>query len=152
MALRKSEVAVLVDLGMIPMVESDGRTMAFSNRSLYNGATIGLQEYPIVRVFDWIGKVFSHYLNDEVFRNWDAKTKSEIERTLHDFLSENKGPGELIESYSQLHVDQDPKTKDITVHVAMKPTSSAIWYVFKVKGHRSSECEVGYSHYLTIKD
>ena len=55
--LRKSEIAALIDQGVIPMVEEDGRTMAFSNRSLYNGGTIGLQEYPIVRVFDWIGKV-----------------------------------------------------------------------------------------------
>ena len=48
--LRKSEIAALIDQGVIPMVEEDGRTMAFSNRSLYNGATLGLQEYPIVRV------------------------------------------------------------------------------------------------------
>ena len=40
--LRKSEIAALIDQGVIPMVEEDGRTMAFSNRSLYNGATIGL--------------------------------------------------------------------------------------------------------------
>ena len=32
--LRKSEIAALIDQGVIPMVEEDGRTMAFSNRSL----------------------------------------------------------------------------------------------------------------------
>jgi len=73
--LRKSEIAALIDQGVIPMVEEDGRTMAFSNRSLYNGATIGLQEYPIVRVFDWIGKVFQNFFNDEAFINWNSQVK-----------------------------------------------------------------------------
>ena len=36
MDLRKSEIASIIDMGVIPMVEEDGRTMAFSNRSLHN--------------------------------------------------------------------------------------------------------------------
>ena len=86
--LRKSEIAALIDQGVIPMVEEDGRTMAFSNRSLYNGATIGLQEYPIVRVFDWIGKVFQNFFNDEAFTNWNSQVKGELQQAIHDFLSD----------------------------------------------------------------
>lgn len=133
--LRKSEIAALIDQGVIPMVEEDGRTMAFSNRSLYNGATIGLQEYPIVRVFDWIGKVFQNFFNDEALRNWDSQVKAELQQAVHDFLSDYKGPGKLIENYNLKGINQDPKTKDISIQVELKPFFAAKNFFIELTGH-----------------
>lgn len=133
--LRKSEIAAIIDQGVIPMVEEDGRTMAFSNRSLYNGATIGLQEYPIVRVFDWIGKVFQNFFNDEAFINWNSKVKSELTQAVHDFLSDYKGPGKLIENYNLKSIDQDPRTKDIKIEVELKPFFAAKNFFIELTGH-----------------
>lgn len=133
--LRKSEIAALIDFGVIPMVEEDGRTMAFSNRSLYNGATLGLQEYPIVRVFDWIGKVFQNFFNDEAFTNWNAQVKAELQQAVHDFLSDYKGPGKLIENYNLKGINQDPKTKDISVQVELKPFFAAKNFLIELTGH-----------------
>lgn len=138
MNLRKSEIAALIDQGVIPMVEEDGRTMAFSNRSLYNGATQGLQEYPIVRVFDWIGKVFQNFFNDEAFINWNSQVKAELQKTIHDFLSDYKGPGKLIENYSLKSIDQDPKTKDIHIQVELKPFFAAKNFLIELTGHNSA--------------
>lgn len=136
--LRKAEIAALIDQGVIPMVEEDGRTMAFSNRSLYNGATIGLQEYPIVRVFDWIGKVFQNFFNDEAFTNWNSQVKAELQQAIHDFLSDYKGPGKLIESYNLKKLDQDPKTKDIKIEVEMKPFFAAKNFFIELTGHNGT--------------
>lgn len=136
--LRKAEIAALIDQGVIPMVEEDGRTMAFSNRSLYNGATIGLQEYPIVRVFDWIGKVFQNFFNDEAFINWNSQVKAELQQAIHDFLSDYKGPGKLIESYNLKKLDQDPKTKDIKIEVEMKPFFAAKNFFIELTGHNGA--------------
>lgn len=133
--LRKSEIAALIDFGVIPIVEEDGRTMAFSNRSLYNGATLGLQEYPIVRVFDWIGKVFQNFFNDEAFTNWNAQVKAELQQAVHDFLSDYKGPGKLIESYNLKGINQDPKNKDISIQVEMKPFFAARNFLIELTGH-----------------
>ena len=133
--LRKSEIAALIDFGVIPMVEEDGRTMAFSNRSLYNGATLGLQEYPIVRVFDWIGKVFQNFFNDEAFTNWNSQVKAELQQAVHDFLSDYKGPGKLIENYNLKGINQDPKTKDISVQVELKPFFAAKNFLIELTGH-----------------
>lgn len=133
--LRKSEIAALIDQGVIPMVEEDGRTMAFSNRSLYNGATIGLQEYPIVRVFDWIGKVFQNFFNDEAFINWNSQVKGELQQAIHDFLSDYKGPGKLIENYTLKKLEQDPKTKDIKIEVEIKPFFAAKNFFIELTGH-----------------
>ena len=135
MDLRKSEIASLIDEGVIPMVEEDGRTMAFSNRSLYNGATLGLQEYPIVRVFDWIGKVFQNFFNDEAFINWNSQVKGELQQAIHDFLSDYKGPGKLIENYNLKGINQDPKTKDISIQVELKPFFAAKNFLIELTGH-----------------
>jgi hypothetical protein len=135
MDLRKSEIASIIDMGVIPMVEEDGRTMAFSNRSLYNGATLGLQEYPIVRVFDWIGKVFQNFFNDEAFINWNSSVKAELQQAVHDFLSDYKGPGKLIENYNLKGINQDPKTKDIKIEVELKPFFAAKNFFIELTGH-----------------
>lgn len=136
--LRKSEIASLIDQGVIPMVEEDGRTMAFSNRSLYNGATQGLQEYPIVRVFDWIGKVFQNFFNDEAFTNWNSQVKQELIQAVHDFLSDYKGPGKLIENYNLKGIEQDPKTKDINIKVELKPFFAAKNFIIELTGHNGT--------------
>lgn len=136
--LRKSEIAALIDLGVIPMVEEDGRTMAFSNHTLYNGASKGLQEYSIVRVFDWIGKVFENYCNDHAMEIWTPAIKSEITQDIHSFLSDYKGPGGIIEKYTNLKVDQDPKTKDISINVEITPYFAAQNFFIELTGRNSA--------------
>lgn len=135
MELRKSQIASIIDEGVVPIVEEDGRVMAFSNRSLYNGATIGLQEYPIVRVFDWIGKVFQNFFNDEAYQNWSPKVKRELTEAIHYFLSDYKGPGKLIENYEIKKLDQDPVTKDIKINVELKPFFAAKNFYIELTGH-----------------
>lgn len=138
MDLRKSEIAALIDLGVIPMVEEDGRTMAFSNHTLYNGASKGLQEYSIVRVFDWIGKVFENYCNDHAMGIWTPAIKSEITQDIHSFLSDYKGPGGIIEKYTNLKVDQDPKTKDISINVEITPYFAAQNFFIELTGRNTA--------------
>lgn len=138
MDLRKSEIAALIDLGVIPMVEEDGRTMAFSNHTLYNGASKGLQEYSIVRVFDWIGKVFENYCNDHAMEIWTPAIKSEITQDIHSFLSDYKGPGGIIEKYTNLKVDQDPKTKDISINVEITPYFVAQNFFIELTGRNTA--------------
>lgn len=138
MDLRKSEIAALIDLGVIPMVEEDGRTMAFSNHTLYNGASKGLQEYSIVRVFDWIGKVFENYCNDHAMEIWTPAIKSEITQDIHNFLSDYKGPGGIIEKYTNLKVDQDPKTKEISINVEITPYFAAQNFFIELTGRNTA--------------
>lgn len=138
MDLRKSEIAALIDQGVIPMVEEDGRTMAFSNHTLYNGASKGLQEYSIVRVFDWIGKVFQNYCNDHAMEIWTPQIKSEITSDIHNFLSDYKGPGGIIEKYTNLKIDQDPKTKDITINVEITPFFAAQNFFIELTGKNTA--------------
>lgn len=133
--LLKSELTTLIDKGVVPMVFEENRVMAFSNKSLYNGATIGLQEYPIVRVFDWIGKVFTNFFNDEAFKNWNSQLATELRQQVIDFLEDYKGPGKLIEGYSNPKITRDEKTKDIHIEIQLKPFFAAKNFYIKLTGH-----------------
>lgn len=133
--LLKSELTTLIDKGVVPMVLEENRVMAFSNKSLYNGATIGLQEYPIVRVFDWIGKVFTNFFNDEAFKNWNSQLATELRQQVIDFLEDYKGPGKLIEGYSNPKITRDEKTKDIHIEIQLKPFFAAKNFYIKLTGH-----------------
>ncbi len=133
--LKKSEIAALNDLSLIPMVFEDNRVMAFSNKTLFNGNNIGLQEYPIVRVFDWVGKVFMNFFNDVAFQKFEKKLKDDVWEQIVDFLNDYKGV--LFEDYSfdRNGIKQDPVTKDISIEVNIKPFFAAKNFYIKLEGH-----------------
>ncbi|MHC1774096.1 MAG: type VI secretion system contractile sheath protein TssC [Lentimicrobium sp.] len=136
--LLKSEIASLIDLSVVPIVYEDNRVMAFSNKSLFNGNPIGLREYSIVRVFDWIGKVFMNFFNDVAFQNWNTKLKNDLKEEITKFLDDYRGPGKLIEDYRYQDIKQDPITKDITIEIDIKPFFAAKNFHIKLTGHEGT--------------
>lgn len=60
--LKKSEIANLEKMGLVPMVKEYGKVMAFSAKTLFNGDNLGLQTYSVVRVFDYVTKVLMDFL------------------------------------------------------------------------------------------
>lgn len=135
--LLKSELATLIDKGVVPMAFEENRVMAFSNRSLYNGATAGMQEYPVVRVFDWIGKVFSYFLNMEAWEIIDNKNIREIREQIIDFLEDYKGPGKLIEGYSDPKIIYDKShPNDLKLEIELRPFYAARNFYIKLSGHK----------------
>ena len=117
--LRKAEIATLIDLGVIPMIETDGRTMAFSDRTLYNGCTACLQKYPIVRVLDWMTKVIQCFINRSSYVNWDERHRSEILENINNFLCDYMGPDKLFQHYKLIRFELDKITKDIIFQVEL---------------------------------
>ena len=84
--LKKSEIANLESLGLIPMVNEYGKVMAFSAKTLFNGDNIGLQTYSVVRVFDYVTKVLMDFLNRRAFENYSSVTRKEIMGQIVRFL------------------------------------------------------------------
>lgn len=130
----KSELTKLIDMGVVPLIEIDGQVMAFSNRTTYDGSMMELQEYPIVRVFDWVSKVIQQFCNDEAFVIWDATVKSEMVDNLQRFLSKYKGVGNLYENYAIKGVNKDPRTGNILVQVELKPFYAAKNFLIELTG------------------
>ncbi len=138
--LRKSEIANLENLGLVPMVNEYGKVMAFSAKTLFNGDNLGLQTYSVVRVFDYVTKVLMDFLNRRAFENFNAKTKKEIHNQIVRFLDGICGPEKLIENFEIRRFEQDPNQKDrIHLDVRLKPYFPAKNFLIKMDGQKGDE-------------
>lgn len=138
--LKKSEIANLENLGLIPMVNEYGKVMAFSGKTLFNGDNLGLQTYSVVRVFDYVTKVLMDFLNRRAFENFTAVTRKEIMNQIVSFLDSIAGPGKLIENFEVKRFEQDPVQKDrIHLDIHMKPYFPAKNFLIKMDGHKGDQ-------------
>lgn len=138
--LKKSEIASLEKMGLVPMVNEYGKVMAFSAKTLFNGDNLGLQTYSVVRVFDYVTKVMMDFLNRRAFENFNNVTKKEIQSQIVRFLSDITGPGKLIENFSIKRFEQDQHQKDrIHLDISMKPYFPAKNFMIKMDGQKGDD-------------
>jgi hypothetical protein len=146
--LKKSEIASLEKLGLVPMVNEYGKVMAFSAKTLFNGDNLGLQTYSVVRVFDYVTKVLMDFLNRRAFENFSSKTRKEILDQILRFLDKITGPGNLIENFSVNRFEQDPNQKDkIYLDITMKPYFPAKSFMIKMDGQKGDDGNAWNSEY-----
>lgn len=138
--LKKSEIANIERMGLIPMVNEYGKVMAFSAKTLFNGDNLGLQTYSVVRVFDYVTKVLMDFLNRRAFENFNNVTKKDIQSQIVRFLNDITGPGKLIENFSIKRFEQDPNQKDrIYLDINMKPYFPAKNFMIKMDGQKGDD-------------
>ena len=138
--LKKSEIANLEKLGLLPMVKEYGKVMAFSAKTLFNGDNLGLQTYSVVRVFDYIAKVMMDFLNRRAFENFNANTKKELNGQIVKFLDSVTGPNKLIENFTIRRFEQDPVQKDkIYLDIHLKPYFPAKTFFIKLEGQKGDD-------------
>ena len=138
--LKKSEIANLESLGLIPMVNEYGKVMAFSAKTLFNGDNIGLQTYSVVRVFDYVTKVLMDFLNRRAFENYSSVTRKEIMGQIVRFLESITGPYKLIEKFEIKRFEQDAIQKDkIHLDIHMTPYFPAKNFLIKMDGQKGDD-------------
>ena len=138
--LKKSEIANLESLGLIPMVNEYGKVMAFSAKTLFNGDNIGLQTYSVVRVFDYVTKVLMDFLNRRAFENYSSVTRKEIMGQIVRFLDSITGPYKLIEKFEIKRFEQDAIQKDkIHLDIHMTPYFPAKNFLIKMDGQNGDD-------------
>lgn len=140
--LKKSEIANLEKLGLVPMVKEYGKVMAFSAKTLFNGDNLGLQTYSVVRVFDYVTKVMMDFLNRRAFENFTAATRKELNGQIVRFLDSITGPDKLIENFTIQRFEQDPIQKDrIYLDIHMKPYFPAKTFLIKLEGQKGDDAD-----------
>jgi hypothetical protein len=138
--LKKSEIANLEKMGLVPLVNEYGKVMAFSAKTLFNGDNLGLQTYSVVRVFDYITKVLIDFLNRRAFENWNSKAEKDLRAQIVKFLDSVTGPDKLIENFKIQRFEQDPNQKDrIYLDIHMTPYFPAKSFMIKMDGHKGDD-------------
>lgn len=138
--LKKSEIANIEKMGLVPMVNEYGKVMAFSAKTLFNGDNLGLQTYSVVRVFDYVTKVLMDFLNRRAFENFNANTRKDLQSQIVKFLDGITGPNKLIEDFTIRRFEQDPVQKDkIHLDIHMKPYFPAKNFMIKMEGQKGDD-------------
>lgn len=138
--LKKSEIASIEKMGLVPMVNEYGKVMAFSAKTLFNGDNLGLQTYSVVRVFDYVTKVLMDFLNRRAFENFNANTRKDLMSQIVKFLDSITGPDKLIEDFTIRRFEQDPVQKDkIHLDIHMKPYFPAKNFMIKMEGQKGDD-------------
>lgn len=139
-SLKKSEITKLEKLGLIPIVNEYNKVMAFSGKTLFNGNNLGLQTYSVVRVFDHVGKVQVDFLNRKTFENWTTKSEKIARKEIVDYLDSIKGPTKLIEKYTIVRFERDPKNKArIYLDIRLSPYFPGKEFIIKLTGTKGDE-------------
>ena len=142
--LLKTEVGELETLGLVPLTKEVGKVIPFSGKTLYNGSNIGLKTYSVVRVFDWLMKVFVHFLNKRAMENWSGKVEKELTDEIVQFLDKIRGPGKIIDKFEAPKFRQDPSQLDrILVDINVTPFFPAKTFIVNLTGERGRDDETG---------
>jgi hypothetical protein len=151
--LKKTEIANLEKMGLVPMVRDYGKVMAFSAKTLFNGDNLGLQTYSVVRVFDYVSKVLIDFLNRRAFENFNSNTRKELMSQIVTFMDTITGPDKLIEDFNIRRFEQDSVQKDrIHLDIHMKPYFPAKNFLIRMEGQKSDEGITGAQHTNRISD
>lgn len=120
--LKRLEIEELGTLGFVPIVKLRGKVMAYSEKTLFQGESLGSTVYPLIRFFDWAQKCLMEYLNRKIGNQaLTPELLQDLERDIETFLSDcTKYHG--LQSYGrvQLEVSQE-NSKELNILAEIKP-------------------------------
>ena len=139
---KKGEISELEDVGLVPLVGEWGRVMPFSAKTLFTGDNLGMKTYSVVRVFDFIAKVLSDFLNRRAFELWNVKMEKNLRSQIVKFLDGIQGPDKLIEKFQILRFERDEDQKDhIFLDIHITPFFPAKSFLVKLDGYKGDDGE-----------
>jgi Type VI secretion system, TssC, VipB len=140
--MKKAEISELENVGLVPLVGEWGKVMPFSSKTLFTGDNLGMQTYSVVRVFDFIAKVMSDFLNRRAFELWNTKMEGNLRKQIVKFLDGIQGPDKLIEKFQIIRFERDEDQKDrIFLDVHITPFFPAKSFLVKLDGYKGDDGE-----------
>lgn len=140
--MKKAEISELENVGLVPLVGEWGKVMPFSAKTLFTGDNLGMQTYSVVRVFDFIAKVMSDFLNRRAFELWNTKMEGNLRKQIVKFLDGIQGADKLIEKFQIIRFERDEDQKDhIFLDIHITPFFPAKSFLVKLDGYKGDDGE-----------
>lgn len=140
--MKKGDISELENVGLVPLVGEWGKVMPFSSKTLFTGDNLGMQTYSVVRVFDFIAKVMSDFLNRRAFELWNTKMEGNLRKQIVKFLDGIQGADKLIEKFQILRFERDEDQKDhIFLDIHITPFFPAKSFLVKLDGYKGDDGE-----------
>jgi hypothetical protein len=135
--LLKSDLSKIRELGVVPMVNEWEKIMAFSDKTLYDGANKKFQTYSIVRVYDYLAKVIVDFCNRRAFENFDPKTEREFKNQITQYLEGKKWDDKIIENYEIIQLRKvDDK---VLIDIAIEPKYPAVSFKINLEAEKEGD-------------
>nr|WP_315814916.1 type VI secretion system contractile sheath protein TssC [Paraflavitalea speifideiaquila] len=148
----KEDISMLEDAGLVPLVEW-GRVMPYSAKTLFTGDNIGMKTYSVVRVFDFIAKVLSDFLNRRAFELWTTQMEKNLRSQIVKFLDGIQGPDKLIEKFQILRFEKDDTQPDhVFLDIHITPFFPAKSFLVKLDGYKGDDGEEWKAELKEAKD
>lgn len=139
---QKGDISLLENAGLVPIVGEWGRVMPFSAKTLFTGDNLGMKTYSVVRVFDFIAKVLSDFLNRRAFELWNSRLDKNLRSQIVKFLDGIQGSDKLIEKFQIIRFERDEEQKDrIFVDIHITPFFPAKSFLVKLDGYKGNDGE-----------
>lgn len=149
---KKGDISELENVGLVPLVGEWGKVMPFSAKTLFTGDNLGMQTYSVVRVFDFIAKVMSDFLNRRAFELWNTKMEGNLRKQIVKFLDGIQGPDKLIEKFQIIRFERDEDQKDhIFLDIHITPFFPAKSFLVKLDGYKGDDGEEWKAQYKQNK-
>lgn len=149
----KEDISMLEDAGLVPLVGEWGRVMPYSAKTLFNGDNIGMKTYSVVRVFDFIAKVLSDFLNRRAFELWTTQMEKNLRSQIVKFLDGIQGPDKLIEKFQILRFEKDDTQPDhVFLDIHITPFFPAKSFLVKLDGYKGDNGEEWKAELKEAKD
>ncbi|MEO8962003.1 MAG: type VI secretion system contractile sheath protein TssC [Ginsengibacter sp.] len=149
---KKADISELENVGLVPLVGEWGKVMPFSAKTLFTGDNLGMQTYSVVRVFDFIAKVMSDFLNRRAFELWNTKMEGNLRKQIVKFLDGIQGPDKLIEKFQIIRFERDEDQKDhIFLDIHITPFFPAKSFLVKLDGYKGDDGEEWKAQYKQNK-
>jgi hypothetical protein len=140
--MKKADISELENVGLVPLVGEWGKVMPFSAKTLFTGDNLGMQTYSVVRVFDFIAKVMSDFLNRRAFELWNTKMEGNLRKQIVKFLDGIQGADKLIEKFQIIRFERDEEQKDhIFLDIHITPFFPAKSFLVKLDGYKGDDGE-----------
>jgi hypothetical protein len=150
---KKAEISELEDAGLVTLVGEWGRVMPFSAKTLFTGDNLGMKTYSVVRVFDFIAKVLSDFLNRRAFELWEVKMEKNLRSQIVKFLDGIQGPDKLIEKFQIIRFERNDEQKDqIFLDIHITPFFPAKSFLVKLDGYKGDDGEEWKAELKELKD
>jgi hypothetical protein len=149
----KEDISMLEDAGLVPLVGEWGRVMPYSAKTLFTGDNIGMKTYSVVRVFDFIAKVLSDFLNRRAFELWTTQMEKNLRSQIVKFLDGIQGPDKLIEKFQILRFEKDDTQPDhVFLDIHITPFFPAKSFLVKLDGYKGDDGEEWKAELKEAKD
>lgn len=129
----QDEVTDLAEIGLNSTMNAYDKDMVYAKATAFNGDNKPLQDYAVVRTFDYVNRVLRHYLGKVTGQQLDRPKANHVRDTIQDFLNQLVEQ-KIISAGKVTYFDWNHRIPDrIDINIDIQPLWAVKTFVYALK-------------------